>query len=135
MILRIYGELTLADTPLREEIVCSSLRPCFSAGEPLPHRTFQKFYDKYGIFVRQLCGSTETGSVSINLDENISKIVESVGLPIKNVEIEIFCERGDILRSNETGNIGIRSPAMTKGYSGLRNLNRESFRDIFSQEI
>ncbi|MFQ5963540.1 MAG: class I adenylate-forming enzyme family protein [Candidatus Scalinduaceae bacterium] len=119
----------LADTPLRDEITLSSLRLCFSAGAPLPHRTFQKFYEKYGVSVRQLYGSTETGSVSINLDENISKTVESVGLPMKNVEVEIFGMNGEVLPPDETGNMGIRSPAMIMGYSGLEALNRESFRD------
>ncbi len=119
----------LADTPLIEKIVCSSLRLCFSAGAHLPHRAFQKFYDKYGVFIRQLYGSTETGSVSINLDEKISETAESVGLPISNVEVEVFDERDNILKSNEIGNIGVRSSAMIKSYSGSRELSRESFRD------
>jgi long-chain acyl-CoA synthetase len=119
----------LADTPLRDEITLSSLRLCFSAGAPLSRQIFEKFYAKYGVFVRQLYGSTETGSVSINLDENISKTVESVGLPMRNVEVEIFGDRDEILKPNETGNIGIKNPAMINGYSGAEELNRESFRN------
>ncbi len=119
----------LAETTLRYEMTLSSLRLCFSAGGPLTHRTVQKFYEKYGIFVRQLYGSTETGSVSINLDEYTSNTVESVGLPMRNVEVEIFGAKGEILKSTEIGNIGIRSPAMIKGYSGLGKLNKDSFHD------
>ena len=119
----------LAETALRYEMTLSSLRLCFSAGAPLTQKTVKKFYEKYGVFVRQLYGSTETGSVSINLDENISNTVESVGLPMRNVEVEIFDTNGEILKSTEIGNIGIRSPAMIKGYSGLEDLNKESFLD------
>ncbi len=119
----------LADTPLREEIILSSLRLCFSAGAPLPHSTFEKFYEKYGVFVRQLYGSTETGSISINLDEKISKTAESVGLPMRNVDVKIFGDKHEILQSNEIGNIGIKSSAMINSYSGLEEINRESFQD------
>ncbi len=119
----------LAETNLRYEMTLSSLRLCFSAGAPLTYRTVQKFYEKYGVFVRQLYGSTETGSVSINLDENISNTVESVGLPMRNVEVGIFDVKGDILKSTETGNIGVSSPAMITGYSGSEELNIESFKD------
>lgn len=121
----------LAETPLREKIRLSSLRLCFSAGAPLSHETFQKFFEKYGVPIRQLYGTTETGSVSINLDENISNTADSVGLPMKNVVVEIFGEKGEILQSNETGEIGIKSAAAIKGYSGSEDLNRESFRNEY----
>lgn len=119
----------LADMPLRENITLSSLRLCFSAGAPLSHETFQRFFEKYGVPIRQLYGSTETGSVSINQDGNISCAANSVGLPMKNVRVEIFSENGEILRPNEIGNIGIKSPAMTKGYAGMEDLTRECFRN------
>ncbi|KKO18917.1 MAG: hypothetical protein DCC43_13710 [Candidatus Brocadia sp.] len=119
----------LADMPLREVMAFPFLRLCFSAGAALPRETFQKFLEKYGVPIRQLYGSTETGSVSINLNKDVSETADSVGLPMKNVEVEIFGEKGEILQPNEIGNIGIKSSAMMKGYSGLENLNKESFRD------
>lgn len=121
----------LADMLLRETISLSSLRLCFSAGAALPYETFQKFFEKYGIPIRQLYGSTETGSISINLDKNISNTLESVGLPMKHVEVEIFGEQGKILPPYEIGEIGIKSPAMIKGYPGLENINRELFRNKY----
>jgi long-chain acyl-CoA synthetase len=119
----------LADILLREEITLSSLRLCFSAGAPLSRETFQKFYEKYKVYVRQLFGTTETGSVSINLDKSIPRSTDSIGLPMKNVKVEIFGEKGDVLKADEIGDIGIKSPSMTKGYSGVSNLNSESFRN------
>ncbi len=119
----------LAETNLKEEISLSSLRLCFSAGAPLMQSPVRKFYKKYGIFVRQLYGSTETGSISINVDENPLDTAESVGLPMRNVEVEIFGMDGEILKSDEIGDIGIRSPGMFNGYSELGQLNVEAFKD------
>ncbi|MCP5004029.1 MAG: acyl--CoA ligase [Planctomycetes bacterium] len=119
----------LADTNLKEEMTHPSLRLCFSAGAPLIQSTVRKFYEKYGVFIRQLYGSTETGSISINLDENLFDTAESVGLPMKNVDVEIFGMNGEILKPEEIGDVGIRSPGMINGYSELEKLNVEAFRD------
>ncbi|MCX5886348.1 MAG: class I adenylate-forming enzyme family protein [Proteobacteria bacterium] len=119
----------LADTSLREAITLSSLRLCFTAGASLPRETFQKFFEKYGVPIRQLYGTTETGSVSINLEKNISDTADSVGVPMGNIEVEIFGERGEILSPNEIGEIGIKSSAMIKCYSGLEGSSTESFRN------
>jgi long-chain acyl-CoA synthetase len=121
----------LADTPLKVSMMLSSLRLCFSAGAPLSHEAFQKFLKKYGVPIRQLYGSTETGSVSINQDKNVSNTADSVGLPMRNVEVEIFGEKGEILQPNEIGEIGIKSSAMIKGYSGSEDLNGQSFRNEY----
>lgn len=119
----------LADALLKEKADLHSLRLCFSAGAPLMGETFQKFFKRYGIYVRQLYGSTEAGSVSINLDRNICESSDSVGIPMKNVEVEVFGEKGEILGASEIGEIGIRSPAMTGGYQGSEDLTREFFRE------
>jgi len=121
----------LADTSLREAITLSSLRLCFSAGAPLPRETFQKFFEKYGVPIRQLYGTTETGSISINLDKNIFHAADSVGLPMRNVGVEIFGKKGEILPPNETGEIGIKSSAMIQGYAGLEDFNSDSFRNEY----
>lgn len=119
----------LADTPLREKVNFSSLRLCFSAGAPLTPDTFQKFFEKYVVFVRQLYGSTETGSVTINMDDNIQDTSDSVGIPVRNVEVDIIGEKGEILSQDELGKIGIKSPAMIKDYAEMGDLNKESFRN------
>ncbi|MCP5003504.1 MAG: long-chain fatty acid--CoA ligase [Planctomycetes bacterium] len=82
-----------------------------------------------GVLIRQLYGSTEIGSISINLDEKLLNTAESVGLPMRNVEVEIFGVNGEILKPGEIGDIGIRSPGMINGYSELEKLNVEVFKD------
>jgi long-chain acyl-CoA synthetase len=119
----------LADTLVDKEVNFPSLRLCISAGAPLPRETFERFYKRYQIYVRQQYGSTETGPLAINLDENIVGSAESVGLPIRNVKAEIFSEDGNKLKNGEIGEVAVKSPAMTRGYFNAEAVTRESFRD------
>ena len=49
----------MAEAPADADL--SSLRLCFSAGTALPRATFEAFGERFGVLVRQLYGSTETG--------------------------------------------------------------------------
>ena len=48
----------------------SSVRLCFSAGNALPRSTFDAFDRAFGVPIRQLYGLTETGAVTINVDDD-----------------------------------------------------------------
>lgn len=121
----------LADTPLREKVDLSSLRLCFSAGAPLPQDVFRKFHEKYGVYIRQLYGSTETGSVTINMDEDISETYDSVGRPAGNVHVEVIGESGAAIKDGGIGEVGIKSPAMSRRSAGPDMTERGSFRKGF----
>ncbi len=107
----------------------SALRLCFSAAAALPHPTFEAFDARIGIPVRQLYGSTEAGAVTANLDDDPAGTWRSVGRPLQGVEIEILDPNGDPMEPDRIGEIAVRSPAMTRGYAGLDDLNRDVFRD------
>ena len=64
--------VVLADTPVRGTVDLSSLRTVFSASAPLLPEDNRRFHEKYGIWIRQLYGSTETGTISVNLDPDAS---------------------------------------------------------------
>ncbi len=122
-----YG--ILADTLLERVEDFSSLRLCVSAGAPLPRTIFEKFYDKFHIFIRQQYGSTEMGAVTINIDENIRDSAESVGLPIRSVEVEIFNEDGHKIENGDIGEVAVKSPAMTKEYVDSETLTKKCFKN------
>jgi long-chain acyl-CoA synthetase len=107
----------------------SSLRLLFSAGTALPRPSFEAFGERFGLLVRQLYGSTEAGFMTANLDPDPVATFESVGTPAGSVEIRILDEDGDLLPTGEEGEVAVSSPAMTDGYSGMEELNREAFRD------
>jgi len=110
----------LAKTYLPEPKDLSPLKLVISAGAPLPERTFQSFHDTFGIYPRQLYGSSETGVISINLGNDIEKTYNSVGRHVENVTVEIRDESGGVLGVDEVGEIAVKSPSMTRtGYFGL----------------
>ena len=108
----------------------SAMRLCLSAGNALPRSTFDAFDRRYGIPIRQLYGLTETGAVSVNLDDGPAATAASVGRPLPGVEVAILDAGGNVLARDRIGEIGIRSPGTTRGYAGVPEaLNREAFRD------
>ncbi|MEH2128694.1 class I adenylate-forming enzyme family protein [Nostoc sp.] len=117
----------LAETPKDTLVDVSTLRLCFCAGNFLSKDIFDKFFQRFGIFVRQLYGCTEAGSVAINLDENLENTYDSVGLPLKNIDIRIIDEAGQELPSGSIGEIVIKSQALTRGYSNKPELNQQVF--------
>jgi len=118
----------LAETFLPKPRDFSSLRLVISAGAPLPKEAFYKFHEKFGIYPRQLYGSTETGVISINLSDDIVGKLDSVGRPVKNVEVVIFREDGSRADTGEVGEIAVKSPSMTTGYYGLPDETEKAFR-------
>ena len=95
----------------------SSLRLCISASAPMPPKLNRQFHEKFGIYVRQLYGSTETGTISVDLSPAIERSLESVGTPIAGVDVEIYSENSERTRTDEIGEIAVKSPAAIKSYA------------------
>jgi long-chain acyl-CoA synthetase len=107
----------------------SSLRLCFSAGTALPRSSFEAFGERFGVLVRQLYGSTETGIISANMSDDPVATFESVGAALGEARIAIVDDDGAPLPVGELGEVTVLSPASTDGYAGIEELNREAFRD------
>jgi long-chain acyl-CoA synthetase len=115
----------LAEAPGHADL--SSLRLCFSAGTALARETFDAFGEKFGVLVRQLYGSTETGFLAANLDADPVASFASVGRGIGAVSFAIVDDEGAPLPAGEAGEVTVSSPAMTDGYSDLPEVNAEAF--------
>jgi len=122
---------TLAKSRFASPPDFSSLRFCVSASAPMPVNVNREFHAKFGRYVRQLYGSTETGTISVNLSPRIEQTLDSVGSPIEGVEIRVFDDHGRPVPVGETGELAVRSPAAISGYEGLEEVNREAFREGF----
>ena len=116
----------LAEAPGEADL--SSLRLVFSAGMALPREAFEAFGNRFGVLVRQLYGSTETGMIAANLSPDPVATFESVGTPVKGVELQIVDDGGEPVPDGEEGEVTVASPAMTEGYTDLPELNLEAFR-------
>jgi long-chain acyl-CoA synthetase len=117
----------MADSPADADL--SSLRLCFTAGMAMPRETFEAFGERFGVLVRQLYGSTETGMIAANLSEDPVSSFESVGTPVKGVSLEIVDDDGNAVAQGETGEVTVASPSSTEGYGDLPELNAVAFRD------
>jgi long-chain acyl-CoA synthetase len=95
----------------------------------MPQKLNQQFYENFGIYVRQLYGSTETGTISVNLSSDIERSLDSVGTPIGGVEVEVLTDDGRIAKPGEMGECAVKSPATIKGYEGLDEVNKAVFRN------
>ena len=119
----------LAKTNFERPPDFSSVRLCLSASAPLPSKLNRQFHDRFGIYIRQLYGSTETGTISVNLSADIGVSLESVGRPLTGVDVEVFTENGKPARANEVGEVAVKSPAAIKSYDGCDGGDKDAFRD------
>ncbi len=120
---------TLAQGRFRRTPDFASLRLAVSSSAPMPVQHNRQFQQRFGMYVRQLYGSTETGTISVNLSDDIENSLSSVGTPIQGVEVEVFTEDRQVARIGEMGELAVRSPSVVEGYRSLPDLNREVFRD------
>jgi long-chain acyl-CoA synthetase len=121
--------IALAATPIRGPVDLSALRVVFSASAPLLPEDNLRFFEKYNVHIRQLYGSTETGTVSINLDAHPEDALDSVGKPLPGVEVLILDPKRSTVASGEEGEIAISSPAAIRSYAGNDAANAEAFHD------
>lgn len=126
-----YMFVLLADTPVRGEVDLTSLRTAFSSSAPLLADDNRRFHVKYGLHVRQLYGSTETGTISVNLSPQVGECLESVGTPLPGVRIEIVDDHGAPLPPGHEGEVAIASPGAIRAYEGNPAASAASFRDGF----
>lgn len=119
----------LAQTNFKRRPDFSSLRLCVSASAPMPKKVNQVFQQEFGFYVRQLYGSTETGTISVNLDVDVGASLESVGTPIDGIEVEVFADDGRIAAVDTPGEFAVRSPAAIRGYDNLDEVNQQVFRN------
>ncbi len=106
----------LADANTGKEVKLPALKFCFSAGISLPAEVSKKFYNKFGVYARDLYGTTETGCLSANLNKDIPETFKSVGLPIKGVEIDIMLENGKEAKTGRTGEFAVKAPTCGRWY-------------------
>ncbi len=127
--------IMLAKANFRRRPDLSSLRLSVSASAAMPARRNHEFHERFGFYVRQLYGSTETGSISVNLDQDIAGSLESVGRPLAGVDVELIGEDGKIAELGALAELAIRSPFAIKSYDGM--VDQAAFKDgyFFSGDL
>jgi long-chain acyl-CoA synthetase len=121
----------LGQTPARGDTGLASLRVVFSSSAPLLPADNRRFQSAYGMFVRQLYGSTETGTISFNSHPSPECCLASVGMPLEGVHVEIINDEGLLLPPGHEGEIAIASPFVTAGYLDNPAATSAAFRNGF----
>jgi long-chain acyl-CoA synthetase len=126
-----YQFAVLAALPRVAAPDLAPVRLCVSSGDVLPRATFDRFLARYGLPIRSLYGSTEAGSISLNIDPPIE--FGSLGPPLRNVIIEIRDpDDGRVLDAGQAGRIWVKSPTIPPGgYDNRPDLGTGVFRDGF----
>ncbi|HXU41222.1 MAG TPA: class I adenylate-forming enzyme family protein [Burkholderiales bacterium] len=119
----------LGQTPARGEVDLSSLRVAFSSSAPLRAADARHFNERYGVAVRQLYGSTETGTISFNRDAEPCSRLDSVGTPLAAVSVSVLDEQGQPAPPGAEGELAVRSAYAAAGYLHNEAATRASFRD------
>jgi acyl-CoA synthetase (AMP-forming)/AMP-acid ligase II len=88
-------------------------RIVLSAGAPLRKETFEACRERWGLSVRPLYGTTETGGISIGRAQDAFE--GSVGPPMKGVEVDVLGAGGGGF-GPDTGVLRVRSASMMSGY-------------------
>jgi long-chain acyl-CoA synthetase len=107
----------------------ASVRICLSSGAPMPRNLTERFLNEFSLTVRQQYGSSETGTIAIEAEDEA--LGATVGPPLANVEVKIIGETGAELPAGETGEILVKSATMTNGYVGEHVDNRKFFHQGF----
>jgi long-chain acyl-CoA synthetase len=91
----------------------SGLRWLISAGAPLPLSTLRAFHDRFGIKIHSFYGTTETGGIAFDDDDEIQE-APIVGRALPGVTITL---QPDQQAPADAGRIHVRSAAVAGGYS------------------
>lgn len=101
-----------------KEYDISSLRKCVSAGETLPLKVWEDWYEATGLKIIDGIGATEMLHIFISSNEKNMK-PGATGKAITGYEAKIIDTLGNELPKNEAGRLAVR------GITGCKYLNRE----------
>ena len=99
------------------EFDISSLRKCVSAGENLPLKVWQDWYDATGLKIIDGIGATEMLHIFISSNEKNMK-PGATGVAITGYEAKVIDNNGNQVPTNEPGRLVVR------GITGCKYLNR-----------
>jgi 2-aminobenzoate-CoA ligase len=100
-----------------KEYDISSLRKCVSAGETLPLKVWEDWYQATGLKIIDGIGATELLHIFISSNETQMR-PGATGIPVPGYEAKIIDRDGNELPANEAGRLAVR------GITGCKYLNR-----------
>src|SRR5437762_1670728 len=106
----------------------ASVRLYFSAAATLPTDVERRWHARFGHWIQQGYGLTETSPFA-SYNHDVAFKPGSVGTPIENVEMKIVDPEDREVADGELGEIVIKGPNVMKGYFANGAATAESIRD------
>lgn len=110
-----------------DEVDLSSVRLASTGGVALKKPTFDRFYERFGIPLRQALGMTEAALITFNMDPDPFSTWDSVGKPDPEVTVKVIPTPD--APTPDVGEVFVSTPGMTKGYKDVEPEVNAVFRD------
>jgi long-chain acyl-CoA synthetase len=127
--------LSLMNAPGASRSAMSGFRALFSGGAPIAPAVVAQFEEKFGHYIHNSYGLTESTSPAILVPRNIRAPIDpvsgalSIGVPVFDTEVRIADELGNPLATGELGEILLRGPQVTLGYWNKPAATAEALKD------
>lgn len=99
-----------------------SIRYLYSGGAPIPPATVARFENRFGHYIHNVYGMTETSSAVIAVPAGLRAPVDpvfgtlSIGVPLPGVHVRIVDPNGADVPAGTSGELEIEGPSVTTGY-------------------
>jgi long-chain acyl-CoA synthetase len=129
--------IALMNYPDAEKVDLSSLKKCYSGGAPIAPSITERFMEKFGIYIHNGYGLTESNSpthvvpLGARAPVDLESGALSVGIPAPNCEVKLvdLADPSKEVAPGETGEFAVRGPMIFAGYWNKPNETEKAFHD------
>lgn len=112
-----------------EEINGSSLKNCLSILSHLPEEISLNFYNRFKEILLNGYTVTESGGLSAAMHPSFDNLLDSVGVALPGVEIQIHDPHGEQLLNEKIGEVALRGNTIFNKYWQNENLTSSRFKN------
>lgn len=100
----------------------ASMKALYSGGAPIPPSTIDRFRDRFGVYIHNVYGMTETTSAVIAVPFGTEAPVHeasgtlSIGVPLPNLKARVVNPQGEPVPYGEQGELELSGPQVVPGY-------------------
>lgn len=132
------GSITVYNALLEHSTATSadfaSIRFLYSGGAPVPPATVDRFRKKFGLYIHNIYGMTETASAVIGVPPNTEAPVDpatdtlAIGVPFPGLEARVVgIADQQVVTDGSAGELELRGPQITPGYLNKPEANETAF--------
>lgn len=130
----VYNALLEHESATAEDL--QDIRYLYSGGAPVPPATVERFRNRFGHYIHNIYGMTETASAVIGVPPNTEAPVDpatdtlAIGVPFPGLEARIVdISDGTVVTDSSAGELELRGPQITPGYFGKPEADEAAFDD------